>query len=90
MYDATDWAASCPSEMKAMASDESPSNRDSPRINMPALYSVLLNFGLNNYYHFLVKLQNYQDEDHGCPTGFVWDPFYLTCRQVAYINLFKF
>ena len=49
---------------------------------MAAVYSLLLNFGMSEYYHFLVSVQEYYGEDHGCGPGYFYDPFYLSCRQM--------
>lgn len=75
LYEATDWSRSC--------SAASFSTRKH-QLNLPAVFSILVNFGLNQYYHFLVSLLNYLEESsaHDCEQGFVWDPFAFDCRQI--------
>ena len=86
LYDATDWGRSC-SDIEAeplvdAAADSSADALIRNHLNLPALYSVLLNFGMNQkYYQFLVSLQNYQQE-HDCrKENEFWDPFASTCRE---------
>ena len=91
LYDATDWTENC--DTFIMQNDELISDEEQPEfrseqvsefqsMNMPFIYSVLLNFGHNNYYQFLVNIHNYLEDDHGCDPGYVWDPFFLSCRMV--------
>lgn len=51
-------------------------------VDLPAIFSVLLNFGRNQYYQFLISMLDYLETDHGCRPGYVWDPFANTCRQI--------
>lgn len=48
----------------------------------PAIFSVLINFGRNQYYQFLLSLLDYTEDDHGCASGYVWDPFAFGCRRI--------
>ena len=49
--------------------------------DLPAVFSVLLNFGVNGYWQFLISLQNVLG-DNRCNDQFMWDPFANICRPV--------
>ena len=87
LYDATDWGRSCTDveaePLAATAADSAAEALIRNHLNLPALYSVLLNFGMNQkYYQFLVSLQNHQQEHDECRKEIeFWDPFASTCRE---------
>lgn len=85
LYEATDW--NCLSNRTAEVGFSIPDEVASlstarHHVDLPAIFSVLINFGRNEYYQFLLSMLDYLEEDHGCPEGFVWDPFASACRRV--------
>lgn len=96
LYEATDWASkSCRITTTSTTTDQQTEvDSDSPvvmddvnrmmrhHVDLPAIFSILINFGRNEYYQFLLSMLDYMEEEHGCSSGFVWDPFASACRRI--------
>ncbi|XP_057374372.1 uncharacterized protein LOC130695276 [Daphnia carinata] len=82
LYEATDW--NCLSNKTAEVGPAEVASLSTPRhhVDAPAIFSILMNFGRNEYYQFLLSMLDYLEEDHACPEGYVWDPFASACRRV--------
>jgi len=52
--------------------------------DLPAIFSVLLNFGLSGAHQFLISMMGYSNQQN-CQHRYVWDPFSSEC-QPAYCS----
>lgn len=82
LYETTDW--SCRETRTEVPNDSADVNSLSTRhhVDAPAIFSILMNFGRNEYYQFLLSMLDYLEEDHGCQPGYVFDPFASACRRI--------
>ena len=78
LYETTDW--SCRKTDNSSNGVNLMSTRH--HVDAPAVFSILMNFGRNKYYQFLLSMLDYLEEDHGCRPGYVWDPFASACRRI--------
>lgn len=82
LYEATDWHCSATNRLMAEVGYSGGEVDSRHHVELPAIFSVLINFGNSEYYQFLISMLDYLEEDHGCQPGYVWDPFASACRRI--------
>ena len=80
LYAATDWSCQTTSGTEVVLDEVDTAMRN--HVDLPAMFSIMINFGRSKYYQFLLSMLDYLEEDHGCPAGYVWDPFASGCRKI--------
>ena len=86
LYASTDW--SCQFDEKMLLRSEESDIQVTDVMNyvsdLPAIFSVLLNFGLSDTHQFLISMMDYSNQKT-CQYRYVWDPFSSEC-QPAYCS----